>query len=115
CRTSHPRCRMSRLRLVFTVTLIGALPVAADEASEKLKKTATANMTKAEIAKTATAETDSLIVCSTLTEAKTKALADQLQKVHALGRKVLQFEEKDDIWKGKLTVYDLPDTKAYKN
>jgi hypothetical protein len=106
---------MSRLRLAFALMLIGAMPVAADEASEKLKKAAAANLAKAEVTKTATVETDSLIVCSTLPEAKTKALADQLQKVHALGRKVLQFEEKDDIWKGKLTVYYLPETKAYKN
>lgn len=106
---------MSRLRLAFAAVLIGALPVAADEASDKLKKTAAANLAKADVSKFATSETTSLVVCATLSEAKTKALADQLQKVHALGRKVLQFEEKDDIWKGKLTVYYLPESKAYKN
>ena len=67
------------------------------------------------ITKAVTVETNELIVCAALTEAKTKALADALQKTHALGRKVLQFEEKDDIWKGKLTVYYLPETKAFKN
>ena len=103
------------LRLVAVVALFTALPAFADEASDKLKKLAAANLAKAEVMKTATVETDHLIVCSTLPEAKTKTLADALQKTHALGRKVLQFEEKDDIWKGKLTVYYLPETKAFKS
>lgn len=101
-------------RLVLFAALAAAVPVSADDASEKLKKTASANLAKADITKTATAETDDLIVCATLSEAKTKTLADALQKSHALARKVIQVDEKENLWRGKLTVYYLPEAKAYK-
>ena len=104
-----------RPRCFVIAALLAAMPVAADEASDAQKKVAAANLAKGDITKAVTVVTNELIVCATLTEAKTKALADALQKTHTLGRKVLQFEEKDDIWKGKLTVYYLPETKAFKN
>ena len=106
---------MSRLRLALFAALVAALPAAADESSEKQKKIAAANLTKGEVAKAATVETDDVIVCTTVGEAKAKQLADGLQKSHALARKVLQIDEKDKLWGGKLTVYYLPDTKTYKN
>ncbi|HUR55538.1 MAG TPA: hypothetical protein VMZ71_15490, partial [Gemmataceae bacterium] len=103
------------LPVIGLLAAVSALPASADEASEKLKATAAANLKKADVTKFATVETDELIVCATLTEAKAKTLADQLQKAHALARKALQVEEKDNVWRGKLTVYYLPETKAYKN
>lgn len=103
------------LPVIGLLAAVSALPVAADEASDKLKKVAAANLAKADVTKYATVETDELIVCAALSEVKTKALADLLQKSHALARKALQVEEKDNTWRGKLTVYYLPETKAYKN
>jgi hypothetical protein len=103
------------VRIALIAALVAALPVSADDASEKRKKVASENLAKGEIAKAATVETDDLIVCAPLTEAKTKTLADAMQKSHALARKVLQIDEKDNLWGGKLTVYYLPESRAFKN
>src|SRR5262245_56216691 len=102
------------LAAVALLTATVTLPVLADDASEKRKKVAAANLAKGEVTKAVTVETESLIVCAALPEAKAKTLAEALLKAHALGRKVLQYDEKDDPWKGKLTVYYLPESRAFK-
>ena len=93
------------------VLAVGFAP--ADDLSDKQKKIAVENLKKAEIAKGAFAESDTAIVLGLLPEARLKTIADSLNKTHKLARKALQFEEKDEPWKGKLTVIYLPDRKDF--
>ncbi|MFO0805624.1 MAG: hypothetical protein U0791_21185 [Gemmataceae bacterium] len=81
----------------------------ADETSDKQKKAAVANLKKADIAKGNVAESETVIVGGLLAEARLKALGDSLTKTSKLARKALQFGEKDEPWKGKLTVMYLPE------
>lgn len=89
-------------------------PLPADDLTENQKKAVAANLKKAEIAKATVTETDHFIVAATLPEEKAAALGASLEKVYATARKALQFEEKEEPWKGKLAVYFLTDSKQYK-
>lgn len=106
-----PRC-LSALALALALAFALA-PAAADEMSEKQKKTAQANLKKAEVQKAAVVETANFIVCATVPEAKAKALGDVLEKTYATARKGLQMEEKDSPWKGKLAVYFLTERRDF--
>lgn len=85
----------------------------ADETTDKQKKVAAENLKKAEVDKSEVVETESLIVHTTLPAPRAKAVASLLQKTYKVARKGLQLEEKEEPWKGKLTVYHLPDRKSY--
>src|SRR5262245_52647369 len=100
--------------LLVTLVLTGSTARAADEVVEKQKKTAAANMKLAEVVTWATVETDDLIVCATLPDEKAKTFAAQLQKTYLVARKALQYEEKEQPWTGKLTVYFLTESRQFK-
>ena len=98
-------------------SLDSPLPAQDDKAKEtvaKQKAVAAANLKKAEFARSAIAETDHFLVATTLPEEKAKALGAVLEKVVPLARKALQYEEKEEPWKGKLAVYVLPDGRDFK-
>lgn len=85
------------------------------EAARQQQAVAAANLKKADIAKAAVVETDNFLIASELPAEKAKALGAVLEKVVPVARKVLQYEEKEEAWKGKLAVYYLPDGADFKN
>src|SRR5215212_8496281 len=101
---------VSRL-LVFAALLFVGTAARADDVTDKQKKLAADNMKQADVAVFATVETDDLILVATLPDEKAKGLAAQLQKTSVLARKVLQYEDKEKPWTGKLTVYFLTESK----
>lgn len=78
------------------------------------RDTAVANLKKASIDKPTVVETDNFLVVGSLSEEKAKALGAVLEKTTALARKTLKYEDKEPSWKGKLTVYFLPDNAEFK-
>jgi hypothetical protein len=80
----------------------------------KQRTTAIANMKAANLAKTTVVETDNFLIATTFPEEKAKALAAAAEKVVPVARKALQFEEKEEAWKGKLTLYLLPEPRDFK-
>jgi hypothetical protein len=101
---------LSALALLLAFALA---PVAADELSDKQRKAAGANLKKGEVAKAVVVETSRFIVCATVAEAKAKVLGEGLEKAYTSARKGLQMEDKDNPWKGKLTVYYLTDRREF--
>ncbi|MBX9582030.1 MAG: hypothetical protein K2X87_17130 [Gemmataceae bacterium] len=81
----------------------------ADEAADRQRKAAEANLAKAEVGKLTVAETENLFLLTPLPEARAKAVAGHLQKAYAVARKGLRFDPKDEPWAGKLAVYHLPE------
>jgi hypothetical protein len=78
------------------------------------KEVAAANLKKADLGKTAVVESAHFLIATPLPETKAKALGGVLDKVVPTARKALQFEEKEEAWKGKLTIYFLPDARDFK-
>jgi hypothetical protein len=92
--------------------------LAAQEAkvdAAKQKAVAVENLKKAGLAKPTVVETNQFIVATMLSEEKAKALGAALEKVVPVARKSLEFEAKEEAWKGKLAVYYLPDSRDFKN
>lgn len=85
----------------------------ADEVSDKQKAVAAANVKQADLKGYTVVESATLILVSPLPEARAKAVADALEKTAKTARKGVQLGDKDDPWKGKLTVYHVPDRRAY--
>ncbi|MBA4189663.1 MAG: hypothetical protein C0467_16890 [Planctomycetaceae bacterium] len=81
----------------------------------KQKAAALATLKKAGLDKATVVETDNFLIASSLPEDKAKSLGTVLEKVVPVARKALQFEEKEDAWKGKLTVFVLPETREFKS
>jgi hypothetical protein len=79
------------------------------------KAAAVAAIKKADLPKVEIVETDNFIIGSTLSEEKAKALGATLEKVVPVARKGLQYEDKEEAWKGKLAVYYLPETRDFKS
>jgi hypothetical protein len=109
-----------RALLAAAVALLVALaPTAAQEkgkdaGAKEAKAAAVANLKKAGIDKPTVVETPNFLVAGSLPEEKAKALGEVLEKTYAAGRKGLKFDDKESAWKGKLTVYYLPDAAEYK-
>jgi hypothetical protein len=99
--------------LVPLAVLFAATLASADEVSDKQKKVALANLKKAEIARGAAVECETVILAGPLSETRLKAIGDSLSKTTKLARKALQFDEKEEPWKGKLTVVFLPERKDF--
>lgn len=78
------------------------------------KAAVAANMKKADFGTFAIVETNHFLVATTLNEEKAKTLGTLFDKITPLARKSLQFEEKEEAWKGKLAVYYLPDSRDFK-
>lgn len=116
--------RVPRLLLALTLGLIISFPsppaMAQDKKDEKkdasqAKKVAMSNLKKADVGTTTVVETDNFLIASGLTEEKAKALGAVLEKVIPVARKGLQFEPKEEPWKGKLTVYYFPDSRDFRS
>ncbi|AWM37491.1 hypothetical protein GobsT_45380 [Gemmata obscuriglobus] len=78
------------------------------------KAVAVANLKKANIDKPTVVETANYLVAGALPPEKAKALGEALEKATAVARKALKFDDKEAPWKGKLTVYFMPDSAEYK-
>lgn len=112
---------MPRIITLLTILTVGLLGADAQDKKELKKDTAaqkaaaTANMKKAELGQPTIIETDNFLVATTLTEDKAKALGMALEKLVPVARKALQYESTEEPWKGKLTVYHLPDRREFKS
>jgi hypothetical protein len=104
---------MFRRALPALVVVLAAAAGRADEASDKQKTVAAANLKQAELKGFAVVESATLILATPLPEARAKAVAELLEKTVKTARKGLQFEAKEDAWKGKLTVYHIPDRNQF--
>jgi len=89
---------------------------AADEKEiiARQKGAAIANMKKAGLSKSTIVESKSFLIATTLSEPKARALGAVLDRVVPVARKALQFEPKEEPWKGKLAVYYLPEGGDFK-
>ena len=116
-----PRARFAAVAALFAVALAcQSFAVAQDkekdkEAGAKAKAAAAENLKKAKVDKTTVVETDHFIVAGSMPEEKAKALGTVLEKTLAVARKAAKYEEKDAAWKGKLTVYFLPNGDEFKS
>lgn len=82
--------------------------------AQKAKAAAIENMKKLKIDKPTLVETDNFLVVGTIPEAKAKSLAETLEKTLKVARAAAKFEATETAWKGKLTVYYLPEADDYK-
>ena len=100
---------------VLAVTVAATLAVAQDKSPEvkKQKETAAELLKQVNVTKPAAVETANLLVYSTLSEEKTKPVADAAQKAFAEARKALKAGDKDKLWPGKLTVFAMPERKEF--
>lgn len=111
----------TRLFFLAVVLAIGAGfldgPASAQDAravAAKQKDEVQANLKKAGV-NASVVETDNFFVAGTLPEEKLKALGAVLEKVVPVARKGLQYDAKDEAWKGKLSVYYLPESRDFKS
>jgi len=105
-----------RLGLCALVLLLSLGFVQGDEKSDAAKKqkaVADAMLKSAKLT-TTHAESDDLLVYSSFSEEKTKALAASAQKTYATGLKALKVAADDKLWPGKLTLIVLPESRQYK-
>lgn len=111
------RPRLALLGTSALLSLMGTTARAQDVKQEaaRQKQAAAANLKKADVAKTTLVESEHFIIATTLTPAKAKALAQALEKVGPTARKALRFEATEEAWKGKLTIYYLPDNRDFKS
>ena len=103
-------------RLFLAAALLAFLGTAsrADDTTDKQKKEAVENLKKSEAAKGTVVETDNFFIASELPETKARGVGEHIQKTYKLARKTLQFEDKEEPWKGKLVVYIFPEARNYK-
>lgn len=102
-------------RTALPALLLAAAVASADEVSDKQKAVAVENLKKAELKGYAVVESETLVLAALLPDARAKAVADALEKTAKVARKGLQFADAEVLWKGKLTVYHVPDRRAYGN
>lgn len=110
------RPRLALFAAAALLALLGSTSHGQDTKQDaaRQKQSAAANLKKADVAKTTLVESEHFIIATTLTQAKAKTLAQSLEKVRPVARKALRFEEKEEAWKGKLTIYYLPDSRDFK-
>src|SRR5262249_50967274 len=120
----HPTSpAMPLLRLAFLAVALATAVVAVaqdkkdskDDLVKKQQATTAFNVKSAAISKTNYLETEHFLVVGVLAADKAKALGAVLEKVVPVARKALQYEEKEEAWKGRLAVYYLPDGADFKN
>lgn len=108
------------LGAALAVTLTAPAPAPAQDKDKDAalvkaaKDAAVANLKKAGIDKPTVVETPGYLVAGSLSEEKAKALGEALEKTTAVARKALKFDDKEAPWKGKLTVYFMPDNAEFK-
>ena len=109
-----------RARFVVLATALAALAPQSDSAAQdkekdpKAKAAAVENMKKIKVDKPTLVETDNFLVVGSISEEKAKALAAVLEKTLPVARKAAKYDDKDVAWKGKLTIYYLPDGDEFK-
>ena len=110
------RVRSAALLAFLTAIAIGSQTSVAQDKDKaaKAKTAAVENLKNAKIDKATVVETDNFIVAGSLSEERAKALAAVLDKMLPVARKAAKFDEKEAAWKGKLTVYFLPDGEEFK-
>lgn len=79
------------------------------------KDAAVSNLKKADIDKPTIVETPNFIIAGSLPEAKAKALGEVLEKTAVLARRALRYDDDEASWKGKLTVYFMPEGAEFKS
>lgn len=84
------------------------------EKDTKARAAAVENMKKIKIDKPTIVESENFLVVGTVPEEKAKALSAVLEKVLPVARKAAKYDDKDGAWKGKLTIYYLPDSDEFK-
>ncbi len=105
---------------LFALALTVPLGSAQDKKEEKKdaaqqKAVLVANLKRADLAKATVVETQNFLIATTLPAEKGKVLGAMLEKVVPVAMKGLQFEEKEEPWKGKLAVVYLPDSRDFKS
>ncbi len=80
----------------------------------KQKDVVRANLKKMDLTKASVIETENFFVASMLSDEKAKQLGAAIEKVVPLARKALQYDAKEEAWKGKLAVYYFPESKDFK-
>lgn len=98
---------MLRLSLAVLLTL-PAVAVPQDDPVKKQKEAAAENIKLAKLDKLTAAETDAILLYTTLPEAKAKTLAATGQKAFESATKLLKATDPGKLWAGKLTAYVLP-------
>lgn len=83
--------------------------------AKQQKAAALASLKKAELARGTVTESNHFLIATTLPESKAKTLGAILEKLVPIARKSLQYEDKEEVWKGKLAVYFLPEQKESKS
>lgn len=96
-------------------TSIAQEPQDSKKQSAAQRAVVVANLKKADLDKASIIETDHFLVATTLPEDKAKALGATLEKVVPVARKALQFDNTEEPWPGKLTVYYLPNSREFKS
>lgn len=86
-----------------------------DKDGKAARDAATANMKKLKIDSPTIEESDNFVVVGTVAKDKAAALAKVLEKTLPVARKGAKYDDKDTAWKGKLTVYFLPDSGEFKS
>ena len=111
------RVRFALLAALLAVAFASQSDSAAQdkEKDPKARAAAVENMKKIKIDKPTIVETDNFLVVGSISEEKAKALAAVLEKTLPVARKAAKFDEKETAWKGKLTVYYLPDGDEFKS
>jgi hypothetical protein len=112
-----PRARLALLAALLAAALASRSDSAAqDKAKDPAARAAAVeNLKKIKIDKPTIVETDNFLVVGSIPEEKAKALAAVLEKTLPVARKAAKYDEKDTAWKGKLTVYYLPDGDEFKS
>jgi hypothetical protein len=109
--------------LVFILPILTGLASLSSSASAQDKKAdvakqkdaIVANLKKADMAKASIVETNNFFVVGLMSEDKAKTLGSILEKVVPIARKGLLYDSKEDVWKGKLAVYYLPEGRDFKS
>jgi hypothetical protein len=115
----HHPTRFAVLALLLTAFAVGTTaPARAQDKDKELvakaKAVAAENLKKCKIEKPTVVETDHFLVAGSLPVEKAKALGEVLEKTVAVARKGAKYDDKDAAWKGKLTVYFLPESDEFK-
>jgi hypothetical protein len=106
------------LPAALLVAALASQPPAAAQDKDKdpaARAAATANMKKLKIDSPTIEESDNFLVVGTIAKEKAQALTKVLEKTLPVARKGALYTDKDTPWKGKLTVYFLPDSGEFKS
>lgn len=104
---------MSRLAAFALAFVLVASTGRAQDATDKQKAVAEANLKQGELKGYSVVASKTLILASPLPAARAQTVVDALEKTVATAKKGLQFTDGEEAWKGKLTIYHVPDRRAH--